>query len=447
MRVALYLRVSSEEQAREGFSIAAQHRALRAFCTSQGWAVAASFADEGYSGKDLRRPALTRLIAGARGGRFDVVLIWRLDRLSRRQSHTLRLIEDILAPAGVGLRSATEAFDTTTAAGKAMVGMLAVFAQLERESIIERTKLGLRERTRQGKWAGAAPWGYRYGEDGGLAPDPEAAAWVTALFLRAADPGQAGGPASLAAWLHSRGAPPPRAGGRWWPGTVRLILENRAYLGERRQGEGWIPSSHPPLVDAAAFAAAQDGLGRRPPRAPGYLLAGIGFCAHCGGRLRGKRQRWPNGRHRRYYICQERGVGCAFGWQAAERVDAAVLEAVGSLQPAGGCRPVSRPRLDAALQAGRRRLARLLHAVEEGWLSGPEVAVRLQALREERAALEDDLRAAPTAPPHQTPFVLDFPSLARFAAPPARQALLRALVARVTVARGAAVALAFRPPE
>jgi len=416
VRVGLYLRVSTEEQAREGFSVAAQERALRAFCDSQGWLVAGVFADEGHSGKDLRRPALTRLLAER--ATLDMVLVWRLDRLSRRQAHTLHLIEDVLGPAGVGIRSATEAFDTTTAAGKAMLGMLAVFAQLERESIIERTKLGLRERRRQGKWSGAAPWGFRYGPDGRLDPDPEAAPWVEILFRRAATER----PAALAAWLAAAGAPTPRTGGRWWPSTVRLILKSRVYV--------------PAIVDEATFSAVQ----RAPaPRSPSYLLAGLGVCAHCGGHLRGKRQRWPNGNSRRYYICQRRGPGCQFGWQAADRVDSAVLDAVGVLTLGPAPPLLRRP----ARSAGERRVARLLRAVEEGWLQGPEVAARLEQLRREQAALEAELRAAPKGDALTNALVLDFPTLARFAGDAARQAMLRAIVREVAVGRGAALTLAF----
>ncbi len=441
LRVALYVRVSTDEQAREGFSVAAQAAALRAFAVSQGWREAGLYADEGFSGKDLRRPAIERLIADARGGRFDAVAVWRLDRLSRRQAHTLRIIEEILEPAGVGLRSATEAFDTTTAAGKAMVGMLAVFAQLERESIIERTRLGLRERARQGKWSGAPPWGYRYGAAGGIEPDPAVAPWVGRLFARAAG-GE--GSAALAAWLRAEGAPPPRAGGRWWPGTVRLILGSRVYLGERRSQGVWAAGAHPPLVGAAAFAAVQ--VPAR-ARAGGYLLAGIAVCAHSGGPLRGKRQRWPNGRHRRYYICPARASGrapdCPFGWQDAGRLDGAVIAAVGAVagpappRPAAATVQLSR----RALAACEARSARLLRAVEEGWLEGAEVRDRVQAVRRERERLAGELAAAEgTAPPGASHLALDFPRLAPLASAGQRRAMLRALVARVVVGRGLRIA-------
>jgi site-specific DNA recombinase len=440
LRVALYVRVSTEEQAREGFSVAAQVAALRAFAASQGWREAGLYADEGFSGKDLRRPRLERLVADARAGRFDAVLVWRLDRLSRRQAHTLRLIEEVLEPAGVGLRSATETFDTTTAAGKAMVGMLAVFAQLERESIVERTRLGLRERARQGKWSGAAPWGYRYAETGQLAPDPVVAPWVRRLFARAA----AGeGMAALAAWLAAEGAPAPRAGGRWWPGTVRLILRNRVYVGERRVHAAWVPGGHAALVGPEDFAAAQPRGGGAAPRG-GYLLAGLAVCAHCGSPLRGKRQRWPGGRHRRYYICQGRATGrqpgCPFGWQDARRADEAVIAAVGRLPG-----PVPAPRLQPAageaVAACDARMARLLRAVEEGWLEGPEAAARLAALRRQRERLAAS-QAAP--PPGAAELALDFPTLARLAGAAQRRAMLRALVSRVVLARGPRVTALLR---
>ncbi|EQD48514.1 integrase, partial [mine drainage metagenome] len=157
----------------EGFSLSAQRESLAAFVRSQGWETEDLYADEGFSGKDLHRPALGRLIQGAQEKRIDVVLVWKVDRLSRRQQDVLHLIEDVFAPNGVGFRSVTEAFDTTTPAGMAMLGMLAVFAQLERATIVERSLVGMRRRILERRWTGVAPYGYRYGTDGRLAPEPK----------------------------------------------------------------------------------------------------------------------------------------------------------------------------------------------------------------------------------------------------------------------------------
>lgn len=113
-RAACYTRVSTDEQAREGLSLPGQEERLRAFCASQGWQVAGLYVDDGYSGTTLERPGMRRLLADIAAGQVDLVVVYKLDRLSRRQMHVLHLLEDVFEPAQVGFRSATEPIDTTT---------------------------------------------------------------------------------------------------------------------------------------------------------------------------------------------------------------------------------------------------------------------------------------------------------------------------------------------
>src|SRR5207302_3676022 len=127
MNVVGYVRVSTEEQSRDGISLEMQTERIRAYCESQGWALVAIHKDAGVSGTSLQRPGLQELLAHLHG--VGAVLVWKVDRLSRRQKHVLSILEDVLEPAGVGFKSVTEPFDTTTPMGKAFLGMLAVFAQ------------------------------------------------------------------------------------------------------------------------------------------------------------------------------------------------------------------------------------------------------------------------------------------------------------------------------
>jgi len=156
----LYIRVSTEEQSREGFSIAAQRDRLVAFCAAQGWTVADVYQDEGWSGAKLDRPALARLRKDASHRRFEIVLAWKVDRLSRKVGHLAALVDE-LDRHGVALRSVTEPFDTSHAAGRAFMQMLGVFAELERENIRERAKLGIRKRVESGLLHGR-PAGVRF---------------------------------------------------------------------------------------------------------------------------------------------------------------------------------------------------------------------------------------------------------------------------------------------
>ena len=130
-RAALYIRVSTQEQAQEGYSIGEQRERLIAYCKAHDWAIADIYVDGGYSGSNLKRPAIQKLMTET--AKFDVVLVYKLDRLSRSQRDTLYLIEEIFLPNTVDFVSMQESFDTSSPFGKAMIGLLAVFAQLERE--------------------------------------------------------------------------------------------------------------------------------------------------------------------------------------------------------------------------------------------------------------------------------------------------------------------------
>ena len=137
---ALYIRVSTEAQAEEGYSIQAQTERLEAYCKAMGWERYRFYTDGGYSGSNLDRPEMTRLIADVRAGQVATVVVFKLDRLSRSQKDTLYLIEDVFLPNEVDFISLNESIDTSTPYGRAMIGILSAFAQLERENIYLRRK-------------------------------------------------------------------------------------------------------------------------------------------------------------------------------------------------------------------------------------------------------------------------------------------------------------------
>ena len=120
------------------------------------------YIDGGYSGKDLNRPAIQKLIEDCKNHKIDAVFVFKLDRISRSQRDTLYLIEEVFNKYDVSFISMRENFDTSTPFGKAMIGVLSVFAQLERETILERTRIGLKKRAEAGLWRG-----------GGKIPIPE----------------------------------------------------------------------------------------------------------------------------------------------------------------------------------------------------------------------------------------------------------------------------------
>src|SRR5712691_1093125 len=128
------------------------------------------------SGATLERPGLRRALAEAEAKRFDLFLVYRVDRLSRSVRGLAQILER-LDQAGVLFRSATEPFDTSSSAGRMMVQLLGVFAECERATIVERVIAGLERKAARGEWnGGSAPFGYRLGADGGfLEPEPSEA--------------------------------------------------------------------------------------------------------------------------------------------------------------------------------------------------------------------------------------------------------------------------------
>ena len=151
----IYIRVSTARQAESGAGLDAQEAKCRAHAERMGWEVAEVFSDEGISGKDTieNRPGLKAMIKRARELQNAVIVCYSISRLARRQ----RLLYEILDERegyGLAVSSATEAFDTTTPTGRAMLGMIAVFAALEADMISERTRDALAEMKAQGKKLG-----------------------------------------------------------------------------------------------------------------------------------------------------------------------------------------------------------------------------------------------------------------------------------------------------
>ena len=162
--VDLYVRVSSNEQATEGYSIGEQESRLRTYCEAMRWKINKVHIDPGYSGGNTDRPGLKELIKDVESGQVNKVVVYKLDRLSRSQFDTLYLIEKVFLANNTDFVSMTENFSTSSSLGKAMIGFLAVFAQLEKDKINERTVMGKEARAKEGKWGGGSsvPIGYEY---------------------------------------------------------------------------------------------------------------------------------------------------------------------------------------------------------------------------------------------------------------------------------------------
>lgn len=178
IRLRLYTRVSTDRQAEEGYSLEIQREKLQAYAASMDRVAEVKlYVDDGYSGGSLDRPAIRELIREAEEGAITHVAVIKLDRLSRSLKDTMYLIEDVFLPNQVSFISLYESFDTGTPFGRAMVGILSVFAQFERENIYERTRGGMQKRAEAGFWpgGGGVPFGYDYDAAKGiLVPNADA---------------------------------------------------------------------------------------------------------------------------------------------------------------------------------------------------------------------------------------------------------------------------------
>lgn len=344
LQVAAYIRVSTDEQAEQGISIPAQKSRLAAYCKSQGWDIYDFYIDDGYSGKDLERPAMQNLIGDAMAGKLSIVLVYKLDRLSRRQKDVLHLLEDVFEPHGMGFKSATEPFDTTTPYGKASLGMMAVFAQLERETIIERVKMAKRELAKQGHTLGGpAPYGYTYNYDKKLIEINEIQA-ATVMWIYNAYLSGVSGYQSIAEALEEKGVPGP-TNQRWIKQSVRKILTSPVYAGLIAHSGNLYPGKHEGIVSVDTWQKAQAlikgrGAIRSFAAVHDALLSGIIYCGECGARMRVKNV-WQNHpctdpkKVIRYYVCYSqdgsakhmvRRPGCRCGYKHADEVEEKVIQ-------------------------------------------------------------------------------------------------------------------------
>lgn len=308
MRVALYPRVSTMEQAREGYSITEQTERMRDYCKARGWKVYKVYTDPGYSGANMDRPGLQAMLEDAEDGKVDAVLVYKLDRLSRSQKDTLTIIEDYLLPNGVDFVSVTENLDTTSPFGKAMVGILSVFAELERSTIRSRMDMGREARAKEGKWHGSAipPVGYRY-VDGELVVHEYEAVQVRELFrlFNMRIP-----PMRLQRMLNEKGYRTQY--GEWNRKGLKPIISNRVYIGEVSFKGEWYPGDQDPIVDVEVFEKAQQILAehlddhRRKPRYDSPI-GGLVKCGWCGNNyyVRGGPP-LKTGGHSRAFTCYKR---------------------------------------------------------------------------------------------------------------------------------------------
>lgn len=321
IKAAIYVRVSTDEQAQYGYSIEAQKEKLLAFCKSQDWEVYKTYVDDGFRATTLNRPEIQKLIEESISGKFNIVVFYKLDRLSRSVKDLNYLI-DTFEQNNIAIKSTTEPFDTSSPPGKLMFNMLGSFAQFERELIGERTKLGLNRAFEEGKWTTTPPYGYNV-KDGQLVINEKEIFFVKRaieLFLE-----RNLGINTIAKLLKEEDKVTRRAG-KWAKNSVWHLLRNPVFCGKALWKGEIRERNHKAIISKEVFDAIQERLHEKyliPPHtncSPNFLL-GIIECGKCGAKLK-----VSMAKHKyRYYACPGRDNGCDLPYISADTLEDVVL--------------------------------------------------------------------------------------------------------------------------
>lgn len=288
MNVAGYVRVSSEGQV-ENYSIPQQKKYLEDYCRIKGWNLIKIYVDGGFTGANIERPALSELLSNI--DMYDIVLVYKLDRLSRSQKDVLNLIDKFNA-SNCKFASIQENFDTTTPLGMAMLGIMAAFAQLERETIKERMALGRKGRTEKGLWRAGSnvPTGYDY-IDGHLVIREDEAVQIRKIFELFL---QGWTINKIRIYMHEHYVN--RYSSWAQASAISTTLRNELYTGKlpsKTEGKTY-KGEHEAIIDEVTFQRVQQLLAARSehfdpalkhPFKAVHLLTGITYCGECGGRV------------------------------------------------------------------------------------------------------------------------------------------------------------------
>ena len=299
-KVVLYPRVSTKGQVEDGYSLDFQVEKMLAYCKAMDYAVVGIYSDNGYSGANLERPGIQRIIQEAPTGKFDAVIVYKLDRLSRSQKHTMYMLEDVFIPNDIAFVSMSESFDTSTQFGIAMVGILSVFAQLERANIKERTFDGRKGRAKKGSWHGGGydPIGYDY-IDGKLVINKKEAEQVRMVYEYYA----AG--MTITEIIRRMEHFTTKHGDWHHPETIANVLDNPLYAGIIHFDNVKTPDSHTAIISKELYnnvADMRSGVHKHTKKDSKYLLSGLVYCKNCGARYFVKKN--PNGNL--FYCCHSR---------------------------------------------------------------------------------------------------------------------------------------------
>lgn len=394
IKAACYVRVSTENQL-ENYSIEEQTDRLQSFCRAKDIKIVKFYTDGGYSGGNTNRPALQKMLADIEKRQINAVIVYKLDRLSRSQKDTLMLIEDKFLANDVDFISVNENFDTSTPFGRAMIGILSVFAQLEKDQITERFTMGRIGRAKQGYFHGGgyAPTGYDY-IDGELIVNEYEALQVRELFERFKK-----GYSIHNCWRYMQSHYTTKYGAWKSEVLVRDVLKNEVYIGKIKFAGKTYPGKHTPIIPEDLFYEVQNILqhrrsyestyGRSPFRAA-TLLSGFIYCGRCQARYHGEHGN---------YSCYSRTKGspkyimdpnCKNKKWKIEKLDQLVIDFICSFDYTASLHTPAEPKApDYSRQIAEieKKIDRMLDLYQLGSISLDTISLRVDALTKEKDAL------------------------------------------------------------
>lgn len=351
-RCAIYTRKSTDEGLDRDFnSLDAQREAAEAYVGSQkheGWiALPDHYDDGGFTGANMERPALKRLLQDVEKGLVDTILVYKVDRLSRSLIDFARMM-DVLERHGVSFVSVTQHFDTSTPMGRLTLNVLLSFAQFEREMITDRVRDAVAGAKRKGKFTGGTPaFGYDVDREAHkLVVNPTEAKTVRHIFKRFAEVGSG---LTIAKELNAKGITTKswitrngkrREGKPWNASLIYRMLSNRLYLGETLHKGQSYPGEHEAIISQRQWDAAQAMISANPRKTQRShesvpaLLGGIIRCRHCDRAMTSTYTR-KRGRTYRYYVCTKASKNgydsCPVKTVAAGDIEQAVINQIGAI--------------------------------------------------------------------------------------------------------------------
>jgi site-specific DNA recombinase len=385
MKAALYIRVSTADQV-ENYSIESQRERLEAFCKSKVWTVYNIYIDGGYSGASTERPALQQMLKDLPN--IDAVVVYKLDRLSRSQKDTLELIEEHFLKNNVDFVSITETLDTSTPFGKAMIGILSVFAQLERETIAERMRMGHIKRAENGyRTAGGNydPAGYKR-ENGELIIVDDEANHIRLAY-------------DLYEETHSITKVQARLKDLEYPvwrfRRYNDILKAKLYCGYVSFAGVYYKGKHEPIITEDQFKRVQILLsrhkGKNAGKAKESLLSGLMVCSNCGEHFVTYSCN-DKGKKYRYYMCRARRFPSEYdkkcmnkSWNA-EKLEGLIIEELNSfiVDKRVDKKETNVINYDSLIQKVDEKTERILSLYEDGRLDKELLNKRLDVIDQEK---------------------------------------------------------------